>query len=131
MDSIKFPNYQLNDQQINDNVTSKQSLHNSLKFVLVTAQTFAQFPLDGVRKSDTKDLQFKWKSFKMFYTLLFASCVFVVVAIDLCQMLKHGTDIFIISKCEILKVVIFFQLQSILKKLKDINEFPKGFFMVI
>lgn len=45
--------------------------HQSFAFLIVMAQVFGVFPLDGVTAHSYKFLQFRWLSFKILYTLIF------------------------------------------------------------
>jgi gustatory receptor len=49
----------------------KGSLHEAIGPVLKVAQVFGLMPIDGVMSKDVENLEFKWKSFKTMYTLVF------------------------------------------------------------
>lgn len=118
MESLKFPNYYLQNQPTvaeKPKEKSKESLHKSLRFLLVIAQSLSQFPLNGVTGEESKNLQFRWKSFKTLYTFTFMTCMFAVLIINLCRMFKKGTDIFIISKSLLLLLLLLKQLTKICK----------------
>lgn len=94
MESLEFRNLPIKSKQ----QKAKGTLQKSLRFFMVIAHVLAQFPLNGTLKDDAKYLQFTWRSFKTINTFLFISCILAVIIIDLLQILKNGTDIFIISK---------------------------------
>ncbi|KAF7989424.1 hypothetical protein HCN44_008098 [Aphidius gifuensis] len=51
-------------------VQTTDSLHLALKPIIIFAQFFAVFPVDGIASPDTSQLKFTWKSFKIFYFLV-------------------------------------------------------------
>lgn len=42
-------------------------LHNLIKYILLVAQCFSLFPVNGIHK-DVKDIKFKWISIKAIYS---------------------------------------------------------------
>lgn len=44
--------------------------HNSMKFALVFANCFALLPVEGAVHGDVNHLKFRWKSFKIVYTII-------------------------------------------------------------
>lgn len=78
--------------------TNKNSLHKSLKFILIIAQCIGQIPVQGITGNDVKSLHFTWKSVRTFYSIFSCCGTFIIVCLHMNRMITNGTDLFIISK---------------------------------
>lgn len=58
-------------RRINSN--NDDSLHGAIYPLLFIAQIFGLMPISGIKSSSTTALEFKWKSFRTFYTLFLVS----------------------------------------------------------
>lgn len=66
--------------------TDMETTHASFVSVIILAQCFGMFPVSGVKKQDHSHLNFKWRSFKVLFSLvviclLFINCGFQVYTI--------------------------------------------------
>lgn len=66
--------------------TTMESTHTVFVSVIILAQCFGMFPVSGVRKDDHRCLHFKWRAFKVYFSLtvlclLFINCGFQVYTI--------------------------------------------------
>lgn len=70
------------------------NFHESIKFFLMTAQFFGVMPLHNIER-DVKKMHFKWKSIRVFYSVLNAVGAFVGVIFWL---IKFGRDGLYVNK---------------------------------
>lgn len=95
--------------------------HQSFAFLIIMAQIFGAFPLNGVSRNSYKFLRFRWRSLKLLYTVLFlgADCFescchiynMIVLPISMIEFGKFGAKM---KWRESVRFLVIFQLMLFL-----------------
>lgn len=101
-----------------ESVNASRSFHESMKIIIVIANCFGLLPVSGVRSASAEDLNFKWNSPKVFYSLIVLTVAFIKAAIDVFTLIRHGfSNVFskIISNiCRLRKLSCIFSIFCVL-----------------
>lgn len=70
--------------------TKNPSFHNSVGYAFLYGQFFGLLPFDGVLAKDENQVEFRWKSLKTIYSLVFLFCGSAESAMGIRRLLRLG-----------------------------------------
>jgi len=76
-----------------DSTQKHESFHQAVGPALLLGQIFAMLPVDGVLAKNEKDLNFRWKSPKTIYSIVFLFCGTIESCIGTKRLLRLGFNI--------------------------------------
>lgn len=94
--------YIINSKKIGDitntPLKNNQSLHKTLKWVLLIAQCFGQFPVIGIMKPESRSLKYTWKSWRNFYSVINALSAGFLTLTYIYFAALDGLDLYLFGK---------------------------------